>query len=69
MANVVDWLLDLFYLGEPKKAKTKSPTKKKLLPKGKRLLKLKQQQKRRMIKNYVGRKPKVENNLISRKVL
>ena len=41
MANVVDWLLDLFYLGEPKKAKTKSPTKKKSSAKGKKVAKIK----------------------------
>ena len=29
MANIVDWLLDLFYLGEPKKTKTKRTTSKK----------------------------------------
>ena len=29
MANVVDWLLDLFYLGAPKKTKTKRTTLKK----------------------------------------
>ena len=26
MANVVDWLLDLFYLGTPKKTKTRRTT-------------------------------------------
>jgi len=59
MANVVDWLLDLFYLGEPKKTKTKSPTKKKSSAKGKKVAKIKATAKKKnVIKNYVGRKPK-----------
>ena len=59
MANVVDWLLDLFYLGQPKKAKIKSPTKKKSSAKGKKVAKIKATAKKKnVIKNYVGRKPK-----------
>ena len=41
MANVVDWLLDLFFIGKPKKAKTQSPAKKKSSAKGKKVAKIK----------------------------
>ena len=58
MANVVDWLLDLFYLGEPKKAKTKRTTSKKSSA-TKKVAKIKATAKKKnVIKNYVGRKPR-----------
>ena len=49
MANVVDWLLDLFYLVAHKKTKKKRTTLAKIKAKAK---------KKNVIKNYVGRKPK-----------
>ena len=59
MANVLDWLLDLFFIGEPKKAKTKSLAKKKSSTKGKKVAKIKATAKKKnVIKSYVGRKPK-----------
>ena len=58
MANVVDWLLDLFYLGTPKKTKTRRTTLKKSSAK-KKVAKIKATAKKKnVIKNYVGRKPK-----------
>ena len=58
MANVVDWLLDLFYLGTPKKTKTKRTTSKKSSAK-KKVAKIKAKAKKKnVIKNYVGRKPR-----------
>ena len=58
MANVVDWLLDLFYLGASKKKnKTKRTTLKKSLAL-KKVAKIKATAKEECDKNYVGRKPK-----------
>lgn len=58
MANVVDWLLALFFVGRPKKAKTKRTTSKKSSAK-KKVAKIKAKAKKKnVIKNYVGRKPR-----------
>lgn len=58
MANVVNWLLGLFYLDKPEQTKTKkSPTVKKAS--SKKVAKTKATAKKKnVIKNYVGRKPK-----------
>jgi len=59
MANVVNWLLGLFYLDKPEQTKSKkSPTVKKTSS-TKKVAKIKATAKKKnVIKNYVGRKPK-----------
>ena len=58
MANVVNWLLGLFFLDKPEQTKSKkSPTVKKAS--SKKVAKMKATAKKKnVIKNYVGRKPK-----------
>ena len=58
MANVVNWLLGLFFLDKPESTSTKkSPTVKKAS--SKKVAKMKATAKKKnVIKNYVGRKPK-----------